>query len=78
MKTYYDLDYKGKFVRTVQVMIIGAVVLAAMWLYQLTLSESSSLTGEFAFVTIVFAVVGAIQLIYNYRKWKSEEKNNEE
>ena len=63
---YYSLSYKERFVRT---LVLFPVAIIAVFLLDLVY-DNSLLT---LIVAIVVGLVGIIQALYNYKKWKQDE-----
>lgn len=73
---YYNLSYRRKFIRTIWVGAFGAVMFLLITALKLFLPEIPGFFSWFKIVltAVIFTVVLVVQLIYNYIKWKSEEK----
>ncbi|PRR77085.1 hypothetical protein CLLI_26030 [Clostridium liquoris] len=65
---YWRLSYKRKFIRTLWMIPIDIIV-----------SVFLILKGDTLFINrvipILLIILGGIQLIYNYLKWKKDENN---
>lgn len=64
--SYWKLSYRRKFIRTLY--LLPLVPLTSVFCYLDTHSLSSAVI-----LAIVLFMIGAIQIIYTYRKWKCTE-----
>ena len=63
---YWNLSYKRKFIRTLFILPVGIIVLIPYLIY-----GGNENHIKILFITIFF-ILWAVQLIYNYYKWKAE------
>lgn len=62
---YYKLSYRRRFIRTLWMIPWAIFVLGLLyWI--------SNSIGSVILVAIIFGVIGYIQAVHNYKKWKEE------
>lgn len=65
---YWKLSYRRKFIRTLWWTPVAVVALILIW-------ELNSNIIFKSIITILLILINLIQLIYNYIKWRSDEKS---
>lgn len=65
---YWKLSYRRKFIRTLWWTPVAVVALALIW------GLNSNIIFK-SIITILLILINLIQLIYNYIKWRSDEKS---
>lgn len=66
--SYWKLSYRRKFIRTLWMLPICIVVLV---FFYLSSPQDTLVLG----ILVLALIVSIIQLVYNYVKWKAEERN---
>lgn len=65
---YWNLNYRGKFIRTLWMIPIGVLGLILLFIIGAQIITIKALS-------VLFIVILIAQLIYNYVKWKNESYN---
>ena len=72
---YFNLSHRRKFIRTVWITVIGVfILLPVMFFLNKKYVPSFPVSNLAFFLTEAFIlIVGLIQALYEFRKWKSEK-----
>ena len=75
---YFNLSHRRKFIRTIWITVFGLIFipLISCILRDVKTPIFSVFTWLIIFELLII-VVGAIQAIYEYRKWQAETENQE-
>ena len=72
---YFNLSHRRKFIRTIWITIVGVFILLPVMFYLSKKYVPSFPVSHLVFFLMeaVVLIIGLIQAVYEYRKWKSEK-----
>lgn len=69
--SYWKLSYRRKFIRTLWMLPVCLIALVLIYLLD---PAATSVLG----ILVIALIASVIQLVYNYVKWKAEERNRKD